>query len=370
LHIVLTGNTTFMIGNFRKGLIKHFIKSGHRVTVMAPVDDYVPIVRELGCNFVSITIDRNGTSVLKDLTLLRAMSDELKKLRPDIVLSFTIKNNIYGGLACRFLKIPFVPNVTGLGPAFNSTGPLNIMVRFLLRHALKKAHKIFFQNADDKALFVSTKLVPPDRVELLPGSGVNLKDFDQSALPKDTGSVRFLLVTRMLWDKGVGIFEQAAAEVRTEFPNAVFQLLGPIDGASKTGISKAQISEWEAQGHVQYIGVTSDVSPFLAQSHCVVLPSFYREGTPKSLLEAGATGRPIITTDMPGCRDLVPDGKNGFIVEPRSVQSLISAFRSFLHLSEDERQTFGSESRKLIEEKYDEKYVITAYQNVLSELLK
>ncbi len=368
MHVLLTGNTTFKLANFRQGLIRDLIGAGHKVTVLAPVDDYVAAVHEMGCDFMPITMDRNGTSPVAEARLLGAVFQSIRRIKPDIVLSYTIKNNIYAGLSCRVLGIPFVPNVTGLGPSFNKPGVLNRTVRILYAGAFRRAHTVFFQNTSDLAIFAEARLVAPERAALLPGSGVDLEKFDETPLPDTSDGLRFLLVARMLWDKGPGIFAEAAAEVRKQFPQARFQLLGPLDPDSRSGIPQHQIEAWIAEGSVEYLGTARDVLPFLKNAHCIVLPSYYREGTPRSLLEAAAVGRPIITTDMPGCRDLVPTRENGFIVPPRDAQSLATACIAILGLDPEARAAMGQASRRLAEDRYDERIIITAYRQIMEQI--
>jgi len=307
LRILLTGNTTFKLANFRQGLIRELLRNRHRVSVLAPPDDHVPAVRAMGCDYVPLTMDRNGTSVIAEASLMLTMLHRLHKIRPHVVFSYTIKNNIYSGIACRILGIPFVANVTGLGPAFARRGLLNSIVRHLYRVAFSKALAVFFQNDYDLGLFTEAGLCDKAAARLLPGSGVDLDHFAARPMPDSVdGAVRFLLVARMLWDKGVEQFVNAARAVRTQYPQAQFQLLGPLDLDSRSGISRAQIDAWVAEGVVEYLGSTHDVRPFIDAAHCVVLPSFYREGTPRALLEACAMSRPVITTNMPGCRDCPP----------------------------------------------------------------
>lgn len=368
MHVLLTGNTTFKLANFREGLIRRLLADGHRVTVVAPPDEYVEKIRALGCHFVPLQMDRNGTSPISEARLLFSILKVIRRARPDVVFSYTIKNNIYGGIACRVLGIPFVSNVTGLGPTFNTAGLLNRTVRSLYRIAFGKARAVFFQNSSDLELFTGSRLVSKDRVRLLPGSGVDLKRFAASPLPESGEDIRFLLVARLLWDKGVGVYADAARKVRETFPQAHFQLLGPLDPDSKSGISKARLEEWVSEGAVEYLGSTHDVVPFLRATHCVVLPSYYREGTPRSLLEAGAIGRPIITTDMPGCRDVLVEHESGFLVAPRDAEQLAATCEAFLRLSPEEQRAMGAASRRHIAQTYDEEIVIGAYLELLAEL--
>lgn len=368
MHVLLTGNTTFKLANFRAGLIRRLLADGHEVTIVAPPDDYVAKVRAFGCNFLPLEMDRNGTSPVAEARILFSLYRLIRRARPDVVFGYTIKNNIYGGIICRWLGIPFVPNVTGLGPMFNESGLLNRMIRALYRIAFRRAPTVFFQNFSDLELFTSSGLAPKERVHLLPGSGVDLKHFAATRLPDNGEGVRFLLVARLLWDKGLGVYADAARTVRKTFPTARFQLLGPFDSDSRTGVSEADLDEWVAEGVIEYLGATQDVLPFLQAAHCMVLPSYYREGTPRSLLEAGAVGRPIITTDMPGCRDVVIDGETGLWVAPRDADQLASACEAFLRLSPEEQRAMGAASRRHIAQSYDEEIVIRAYLGLLAEL--
>lgn len=367
MHILLTGNTTFTLANFREGLIRRLLADGHRVTIVAPPDEYVGKIRALGCDFVPLQMDRNGTSPIDEARLLFSIFNVCRRANPDIVFSYTIKNNIYGGIACRGLEIPFVPNVTGLGPAFNTTGPLNRTLRALCRIAFRKARNVFFQNSSDLELFTGSDLVPKDRARLLPGSGVDLNRFVATPLPDNGDGVRFLLVARLLWDKGIGIYADAARKVQEVFPQARFQLLGPLDPDSKSGVSQSRLDEWIAEGVVEYLGSTHDVLPFLQAAHCVVLPSYYREGTPRSLLEAGAVGRPIITTDMPGCRNVVVEHESGFLATPRDADQLAAACEAFLKLDPQTQATMGAASRRHIAQYYDEEIVIDAYLGTMKD---
>jgi len=365
MHILLTGNTTFKLANFRAGLISRLVEDGYRVTVMAPPDSYVATVRDNGCDFVPLRMSRNGVSPLNELRLLLSIFFQLRRIRPCFVFSYTIKNNIYAGLACRMLRIPFAANVTGLGPAFNRAGLFNTLIRFLYRLAFRRAAAVFFQNRDDQKIFLEGNLVPAEAVRLLPGSGVDLKRFSVEPLPSSVEETRFLLIARMLWDKGVGIFSDAAHQVRRIHPKARFQLLGPLDPDSKSGISRCEIERWVNEGRLDYLGATTDVRPAIRQAHCIVLPSYYREGTPRTLLEAAATGRPVITTDMPGCRDAVMPDISGWLVPPRDAASLANACLHFLNLTPDEQIRAGVAARRHIEDHFDEQIVIEAYLGLL-----
>lgn len=368
MHILLTGNTTFKLANFREGLIQNLISSGHKVTVVAPPDEYVDLVTEWGCTHMPLRMNRTSTAPVSELWLLGTIFKLVLSNRPDAVLSFTIKNNIYFGLVCRTLNVPFFPNVTGLGATFQDGHRLNRIVRLMYRSALCRSEDVFFQNTTDQGVFLGDNLIDPAKAVLLPGSGVDLDRFAPTPLPGSGEKMRFLMCSRMLYDKGVGVFCEAAHSVRQKIPGAQFSLLGPMDPGSKGGVSAQNLRLWTKNNGVDYLGATRDVRPFLDQADCVVLPSYYKEGTPRALIEAAAKGRPIITTDMPGCRDLVRSGSNGFLVAPRDPADLASAFIKFADLRQEHRAEMGRESRKLAEAHYDENIVISAYERALNGL--
>jgi glycosyltransferase involved in cell wall biosynthesis len=365
--ILLTGNTCFKIANFREGMIRALKADGHEVMVLAPSDDYGPKLQALGVTLHNLPMDRNGTSPIAEALLLWRIFVFLWRERPGIVFGFTIKNNIYAGLACRWLGIPFIPNVTGLGPAFNSDGLLNRTIQLAYQLAFARALAVFFQNPDDRAEFLRRNLVSEACAKLLPGSGVDLQTFRATPMPQADRSLVFLLVARMLQDKGVGLFVEAARELRKIHPQVEFQLLGPIDEDSRSAIPHSQIKTWQNAGYVTYLGKTQDVRPALSAAHCIVLPSWYREGTPRVLLEAAAIGRPVITTDMPGCRDAVVADITGFLCVPQDVESLMAQIRRFIEMSGPERAAMGVAARELAETAFGEDIVIRAYMQQLPE---
>lgn len=364
-RILLTGPHCFKIANFREGLVRALLSCGHEVIVLAPSDPTRDKLINMGCRVVDLPMQRNGTSPVAEAALLYRMYRTLRRERPGIVFGYTIKNNIYAGLACRWLGVPFVPNVTGLGPAFNKAGLLNRTVRLLYRLAFARARMVFFQNAEDQATFLRERLIPRDRSQLLPGSGVDLTHFAARPLPNGESGFVFLLVARLLWDKGVGLFVDAARKIRASNPSIRFQIMGPIDDASLSAISDKQIQAWADEGSVEYLGQATDVRPGLEAAHCLVLPTWYREGTPRVLLEAAAMGRPAITTATPGCRDAVVDGETGFLCEPRSLDSLIAALDRYASLPPQARQTMGDRARARAEAEFDEQRVINAYFQLL-----
>jgi len=364
-RVVLTGNSCFMIANFRAGLIRQLISMGIEVIVLAPSDKYRPPLERMGCRVVDLKMDRNGTSLLSEILLLMRILRFLFREKPEFVFSYTIKNNLYSGICCQALGIPFVPNVTGLGPAFNQTGALNRLVRGLYRVAFSKARVVFFQNPDDRSLFLEGGLIQTEQSRLVFGSGVNLRHFAYAPYPVDRDQVIFLLPARLIEGKGIRIFVEVAREFRKKDDKLRFQLLGPIDHSSDSAIPVEHIESWVNEGVVEYLGQLEDVRPSLANADCIVLPTWYREGTPRVLLEAAAVGRPAITTNTPGCREAVLDGVNGLICEPRDRKSLAGAIKRFLEFPIASRKELGRAARARAEALFDEQCVVASYLAVL-----
>ena len=368
--ILISANTSWNIRNFRAGLIHAIRERGHEVLAASPTDAHSPRLEELGCRHLSLPMDNKGASPIRDLGLFLRYVRLLRRERPDVFLGYTIKPNIYGSLAARLLRIPVINNVSGLGTAFIRDNWLTRIVKALYRLALRSSARVFFQNEDDRSLFVELKLAQPEQTALLPGSGIDLEQFRprQTESPQP-GAPCFLLIARLLWDKGVGEFVDAARIVKTNFPDARFQLLGFLDAENRTAISKATVDEWVSEGIVEYLGVADDVRPFIAASDCVVLPS-YREGTPRTLLEAAAMGKPLVTTDVPGCREVVEHGKNGFLCEVRNPADLAQKLLDFIGLSDVQRSRMGQASRVKVERQFDENIVIQRYLETIEEILK
>lgn len=302
---------------------------------------------------------------MADLRLLSRYRKLLKQIRPAAYFGYTIKPNIYGSLAAASLGIPAIPNVSGLGTAFIRRGALQEIVTRLYRVGFRRSPVVFFQNGEDQRLFIDRRIVRPDRARVLPGSGVNLAQYD-SASPPD-GPPAFLLIARLLRDKGVVEFVEAARSLRPVLPDARFQLLGPIDEGNRTSVSRGELDAWVKEGVIDYLGSTDDVRPFIAAATAIVLPS-YREGLPRTLLEGGAMGRPLIATDVPGCREVVEDGVNGFLCSVRDAASLASAIRRFAELPAAERLAMGQSARNKVQERFSEEFVIRAYLDVLAGL--
>lgn len=357
--VIIALNTTWNLVNFRSGLICALVAAGYEVVAVAPPDEYVSRLSALGCRFVPLPMDNKGTHPGRDLLLLWRFYRLLRRERPDVYLGYTVKPNVYGSLAAHALGIPVINNITGLGAVFIKDSWLTRLVRGLYRLALSRSAKVFFQNNDDRQMFVSGGLVAEAVADQLPGSGIDLTKFAPVPLPSQS-PIRFLLIARMLWDKGVGEFVEAARLLKRRGVSADFCLLGFLDVQNPAAISRKQMDAWEGEGVVRYLGVSDDVSAEIASADCVVLPS-YREGTPRSLLEAAAIGRPIITTDAVGCREVVDDGVNGYLCCPRDADDLADKMRRVVVLLPAEREAMGRWGREKVEREFDERIVIGKY---------
>ena len=353
--------------NFRAGLIRALVAAGHEVVAVAPPDRYASHLGVLGCRYIPLPMDNKGTHPGRDLLLMARFYRLLLAEKPDIFLGYTIKPNVYGSLAAHALMIPVINNVAGLGTAFIKGGWLNRLVRWLYRVALFRSRKVFFQNNDDRKIFILAGLVAEGVADLLPGSGIDLKKFSPVPLPNKS-TVRFLLIARMLWDKGVGEFVAAARLLREHGIHAECCLLGFLDVQNRTAITRQQLDEWVAEGAVNYLGTSDDVRQEIAQADCVVLPS-YREGTPRTLLEAAAMARPVVTTDSVGCRDVVDDGVNGYLCRPKDASDLADKMERIVRMSPAECEVMGLCGRIKVEREFDEQIVIKKYLEAIKEAL-
>ena len=355
-RILVAANTIWNIANFRSGLIRSFIRAGHEVVTAAP-DNFGIRVDGLPIPHRTFRMERSGTNPVKDLACLGDLARILREERPDIFFSFTIKPNIYGSIASAMLRVPAVPNVSGLGTTFLGSPMFRRAVSSMYRLAFSRAKAVFFQNPDDLDLFLSLKIVKPSQAAVLPGSGIDLSSFAPVPLPAE---LRFLMIARLLGDKGVREFIQAARKLRVALPTATFSLLGELDRGNPTAVGEDELEEWIAEGAVQYLGSAADVRLSIANSAALVLPS-YREGLPRTLLEGAAMGRPLIATDVPGCRQVVRDGITGFLCKARSADSLAEAMLRFALAPYEERVSMGKKARSMVEEEYDEAFVVRAY---------
>jgi len=363
--VLISANSFWNIAHFRARLVDELVGHGHKVLVAAPDAD-PDWARAHGAEAVGIAVDRSGLNPFTDAVLWFNYLRLFHRERSDVFLGFTAKPNIYGSLAARLAGVTSIPNVSGLGTAFMSDGPLSRFVSLLYRIAFRACPVVFFQNPDDRDLFLARGIVRPAQARLLPGSGIDLDRFAPAPLPASL-PVQFLFIGRLLGDKGVRDFVAAARLLKSEHPDWRFQLLGPIDEGNRSGIRENELRKWIEEGVVNHLGHAEDVRPHIAAATAVVLPS-YREGLPRSLLEAAAMARPLIATDVPGNRQLVAQGVNGLLCEVRNPRSLAEAMLQMGTMGQEQRTAMGRAGRAVAERDYGEEKVIGAYLDALEQL--
>lgn len=362
-------NSTWNLLNFRSGLIRALDSAGHEIVAVASQDEYAPQLKVFNCRFIPVQIDAGGMNPSKDLDLFFQYYRILKREQPDVILSYTVKPNVYCSLAATMQGLPIINNISGLGTVFIRKSWATMLVKALYRLALSRSSKVFFQNKDDLRLFLENKLVRAEITESIPGSGINLQDFSLLPFTKTNHRrFRFLLVARMLWDKGIGEFVKAARVLQRKYPQTEFCLLGFLNVNNPSAISHSQLEKWISEGTINYLGAVDDVRTELAAADCVVLPS-YREGTPRALLEAAAIGKPLITTDVAGCRDVVDDEQNGFLCRAYDDKNLAEKMEKILFLSDETRRSMGLHGRRKMERQFDERIVIKSYLKAIENII-
>lgn len=365
--VIVSINAAWNILNFRANLVKALAEQGLEVVALTPDDAHAASLAGIGCRHVALAMNNKGTNPLQDGGLFLRYVAILRRERPDAFLGWTIKPNVYGSLAAHLLNIPVINNVSGLGTAFTRDSWLTRIAEQLYRVALRRSACVFFQNADDLDLFESRHLVRSGQTALLPGSGIALDHFTPTHCEAQEGPV-FLLIARLLWDKGVAEYVAAARQVRAVLPGARFHVLGFLDANNRTAITRAQVEDWTREGVITYLGAADDVRPHISAADCVVLPS-YREGVPRSLLEAAAMARPQIATDVPGCRDAVEDGVTGLLCRARDSEDLAQKMLIFAAMTPQARAAMGAAGRRRMEQMFDERIVIDRYLNLLKSVL-
>lgn len=366
LNIAVVSNTAWYLFNFRLTLMRALQAAGHTVVAVGPTNEYAARIQAAGVPFESVPISGSGVNPFTELCSVIKLRRVFRRREIDLVLSYTPKGNLYAALASISLKVPFVPNVSGLGRAFSRQSAATWIARNLYRLTFPRALHIFFQNNEDMAVFLRSGFASEAQVDRLPGSGVDLVHFEPAEPAGHAADAPvFLLMARMLWDKGVGEFVAAAHRVRKIYPKAVFQLLGFLDSDNPSAISRQQIEAWTGEGAVTYLGDTDNVRPYISAADCFVLPSSYREGVPRVLLEAAAMARPIITTETAGCRDTLIDAVTGFLCKPADAEDLANKMLQFIALEPRHRLEMGLRGRAFMELNFDEQIVVNKYLQIV-----
>ena len=367
MRIAVIANTSWYLYNFRLTLMQSILAAGHEVIAIGPPDDYVDKLVAAGIRHRAIPLAGASVNPLRELRTVWALHRIFRDEGIELVLSYTPKGNIYAAMAAAMNGLPTVSNVSGLGRVFIRRSPLTWLVKQLYRFTFGRAARVFFQNRDDLELFVRLGLVDGGKSVRLPGSGVNLDRFSPDGNPDSRARFVYLLVARLLWDKGVGEYVEAARMVRQRHPAAEFRLLGFLDVQNPSAIPRAQVEAWVGEGVVSYQGSTDDVLPYLRDADCVVLPS-YREGCPRTLLEAAAMAKPLITTDAPGCRDTVDDGVTGFLCRLRDADDLAKKMLEMIEMDPNHFDAMGRSGREKMMREFDEQIVIDRYLDVVAAI--
>jgi glycosyltransferase involved in cell wall biosynthesis len=365
-RIAVFYNTMWYVYNFRRSLLAALTARGCAVTVFAPFDGWEEKLSRLGIECVNVPFTSNTTSPVHDAALLLRFRRLLRRHRPACLLCYTIKPNIYGSLAAAACGVPVINNITGLGSAFLRAGLLARIVRGLYKIALTWSRCVFFQNDADRDLFLRRRLVRRRQCRRIPGSGVDTAAFAPRP-GRPSGRFVFLLIGRLIRDKGVREYAAAAAKFAARGAAAECRLLGEIDADNPSAVDRATVDSWVRAGAVSYLGVTDDVRPFIAEADCVVLPS-YREGLSRTLLEAAAMGKPLIASDVPGCREVVEDGRTGFLCRAHDAADLAARMTAMIALGPAAREAMGRRGREKIEREFDERFVIDAYLRAIDDV--
>ena len=366
--IAIVINTSWNIFNFRLGLLKALQEEGYKIVAIAPRDEYSEKLEALGFEYHNIDINNKGTNPLEDAKLVFAFYKLYKKIAPDVILQYTIKPNIYGSMAAGMLGIPVISNISGLGTVFLNDSLSSKVARFLYKVALKVPKKVFYQNAHDRELFVQSNLVKAEKTELLPGSGIDIEKYKPlKEKQENNNTLRFLFIARLVKDKGLVEYVEAAKQITRS--STEFAILGAFYPGNPTAIKENEMQKWEREGAIKYIGTSDDVMSVISEYDCIVLPS-YREGLSRVLLEAASMAKPIITTSVPGCKEVVDDGVNGYLCEVKDADSLAEQMRKMLKLTYEERSEMGRRGREKVVKEFNEKIVIKKYEETIASILK
>lgn len=360
--VLMLGNSDIVIYNFRRELIEEMIKSGYEVYVSLPYSKRIEALKDMGCIFINTNINGRGTNIFEDIKLCLEYLKTLIKVRPDVVLTYTVKPNIYGGIACRLMRIPYICNITGLGSGYLKNGLVKKIIKILSRISYKKATKIFFQNTSDMNTLINDNILTKN-YDLLPGSGVNLERYNVLDYPDKESEVNFSFIARVMKDKGIDEYLEAAKSIKVNYPKVNFSIIGKIEEVKYRSI----LSEYERRGIIKYEGFNDDIIPVIEKSSCIINPS-YSEGMSNVLLEGAACGRPLIASDIPGCREIIDNDINGLLFNVKSVEDLIEKIDKFINLDYREKVLMGLAGRIKVQDSFNRDIVVDKYMNLINSI--
>lgn len=352
--VLILSNDHAYTYDLRKEIIEELLKN-YEVCIAVPYGEKMALLEEMGCKHAQVELEKRGTNPLADFKLFRSYLSIMKSYKPDVVLTYTIKPNVYGGFAASLRGIPYLANITGLGTAIEHEGIMQKFTILLHRIGFRKINCVFFQNSENKKFFEDRKICKA-QYRLLPGSGVNTKDYVYLEYPSDDKCVEFLFISRIMKEKGIEEYLYAAEQIKEKYPNTVFHILGNCNEEYEDIVKQAH-----DKGIVNYHGRTNDVMPFIKNCHCLIHPSYYPEGMSNVCLEAASCGRPVITTNRSGCRETVDDRKTGYVVAIKDKEQLVNAIEQFIKLPYEEKVEMGKEGRKKMQETFDRSNVVAAY---------
>ncbi len=375
MKIIIVSNTAFSIYNFRLPLIKTLKEKGFQVVVVAPYDKYVEKIKKEGVAFLPLNnLNRKGINPFKDFMLFLEFVKIYTKEKPDMVLHFTIKPNIWGSLACGILNVLSISVITGLGYAFVEEKKMQkkilcSIIELLYRLSFKFVSKVIFQNPDDMKLFIQKGIVKPNKAKIIYGSGINPEKFKPQAAERNK-NFTFIFVGRLLWDKGLKEIIEACKILKKRGYDFDFLIVGKIDEGNPKSVSISDIKEWQKEKIIKYLGFQANVKKYLAKADVFVFPSYYREGLPRAILEAMSMEKPIITTDSPGCRETVKCGINGLLTKPKDHIDLANAMEKIMKMPKASLEKMGKESRKMVLEKFNEEKIVKQYIDTIMEVFE
>lgn len=368
-RVIIVANATWNIYKFRLNVIERLIEAHNTVYVVAPLDEYI-LYKEKFPDVIHIALknmQRDHSHPIKDFMTIWELRRLYKKVKPDVIIHYTHKANIYGGLAAYFTKIKTIAVVTGLGYAFLHKGWVNRTTRLLYK-IIKPIHKkVVFENEDDMNLFIDLNLVDSQKATFVNGCGVDTNTYLPSEAIEQPGKAVFTFIGRLLYDKGINEFVDAARQIVERHKNVEFWVIGELDAGNPSMVKKSSLLNWIEEGLINYLGFVEDVKPLIAQSTCIVLPS-YREGMPRIILEGLSMAKPVITTNVAGCRQTVIEKENGFLIEPKSSEALIGAIESFLSLSFEEQKNMGKKGREMAIKYFNSEKISKELYQIISQV--
>lgn len=350
MKILIIANSSIGLAKFRRELLEELQKK-HDIYIATKCDECVEEIQEKVKKIIEVPMERRGTNLNQEWKIFKKYCELINDIKPDFIIAYTIKPNIYGGLAARLKKIPYAANITGLGTAFQKEGWLKKSIIILYRMALKKAKIVFFENHDNQQIFINYGIVKPENSWVLNGAGVNLQRFSYKDYPPD-GKINFLFMGRVMREKGIDELFEAMVHLHKEINTASLTLLGEYEEDYNE-----RVCELSKKGIINYIGWVSDVKPYIEKCMCIVLPS-YHEGMSNTLLECAAMGRPIIASNISGCKETFTEGVSGFGVKVKDAQDLYEKMKLFCMLSHEEKRQMGKASRRHVEKAFDKKEIV------------